>query len=94
MIPSNQKIPSWLKTPNGRARLTTTNDAIFYARLIYDDDQAICELKSHHAELREKLKQLSQKDDPDLDNMMEIAVQAQLFRECLDEVKRIKEELL
>lgn len=94
MVSPNPKVPLWLKTPNGRPRLTTTNDAIFYARLVYDDDQAIYELKSHHAELREKMKELSQKDEPDLDNMMEIAVQAQLFRECLEEVKRIKEEVL
>ena len=94
MVSPNPKVPTWLKTPNGRPCLTTTNDAIFYARLVYDDDQAICELNICYAQLREKMKELSQKYEPDLDDMMEIAVQAQLFRECLDEVKRIKEEVL
>lgn len=94
MIPSNQKIPSWLKNENGRPRFTTNNDPIFYARLVYDDDQAFLELNVYYAELREKFKDLSHKDEPDLDKLMHVAVQAQFFNDCIKEIARIREEVL
>lgn len=88
------KIPSWLKNKNGTPRFTTNNDPLFYARLVYDDAPKIVELNVYYAELREKFKELSQKDEPDLDNLMHIAVQAQFFNDCIKEIKKIREEVL
>ena len=93
MPPSKQKVPLWLKNKNGTPRFTTTNDAIFYARLVYDDKPLVDQIEKSLYAARDELAILTRRENPNLDILMELAVKAQLFRECLDEIKRIQNEL-
>lgn len=89
MVTREERVKVWPRTKGGRPLFKTTNDAIFYAHLTWDDERAIHELDFYHDKLREKVKELREQDEPDLDKLMRIATQAQLSRECIEEIMRI-----
>lgn len=83
---------SWPLRDNREPIFKTTGAAISYAHLIYElpkiqDLIQICRLKAGIACKRER-----ERKDVDWDKMMVLATRAQFFRECLDEVQRIKDE--
>lgn len=89
MVTREDKIRSWPRTKGGRPLFNTTNEAILYAHLIWDYEREITELNFYYGKLREKLKELREQDEPDLDKMMLIATHAQFYRECIEEVMGI-----
>ncbi|MBA7478651.1 hypothetical protein ES707_14079 [subsurface metagenome] len=92
MVTLTQKAELWPRGENGEPVFRTDNDAIFYANLIYNKLALVEEIDLYRRMARREVTILRQKPDPDLDMLYEIAVKAQFFRECLDEVKRIREE--
>lgn len=92
MVTREDRIRTWPRTKSGRPIFKTTNEAIFYSQLIFDDERAITELNFYHGKLREKIKELREQDEPNLDKLMSLAVQAQLYRECIEETMRIMED--
>lgn len=92
MVTREDRVRVWPRTKSGRPVFKTTNDAVFFAQLIFDDEREITELNFYHGKLREKIKDLREREEPNLDNLMSLAVQSQLYRECIEEVMRIIED--
>lgn len=82
----------WPLRDNGEPIFQSTNDAFLYAQLIYDlpEKQDLLDTYRHRA--FSVLKFIREGKDPDLQAMMDLAVRAQSFRECLEECQRIKAE--
>lgn len=83
---------SWPVTDNGQPILKSTNEAMFYAQLIYDRGDYQHVLSGYRALIYRQLKAMRESENPDLDYMMGLAVKAQFCRECLEECQRIKDE--
>ena len=92
MVNLDEKAKQWPRTKSGEPIFKTTHEALFYANLIYNNKLLINEIDLYRRMARRGLRILRGKPDPDYNILMEIAVKGQLFRECLDEVRRIKEE--
>jgi len=92
MVNLTEKARQWPRRKNGEPIFKTTNDALFYANLISNHKRMVDEIDLYRRAARFDLKYARAKTDPDYDRLMEMAVKCQLFRECLDEVKRIREE--
>lgn len=85
-------VPAWPTRSSGAPILKTTNDAFLYAQLIYKRKDKQYALASYRQQTYRILKQVRENENPDLDYMMELAVRAQFYRECLEECQRIKDE--
>lgn len=92
MVNRKEKAKRWPRRKSGEIFFKTTHDAIFYANLIYDDKPLIDEIEKFRLAARKQLVIMRQKNNQNLNLMFEIAVKAQMFRECLEEVTRIMVE--
>jgi len=86
------KAEQWPRRKNHEIIFKTTHQAIFYANLIASNKRLVDEIDLWRRQARRELIAQRQKTDPNYDTLMEIAVKGQFFRECLDEVNRIREE--
>lgn len=68
----------------------TTNDAFLYARLIVDLEKYQKPLVFFRQQTIRSVKHEQQKENPEWDHLMALAARAQFYRECLEEVERIK----
>lgn len=84
----------WPLRDNGEPIFQTANDAMFYAQLIYDLPEKRDLLDAYIHRTHGLLQYERGSIDPDWDRLMELAVRAQFFRECLEECKRIEQEKL
>lgn len=84
----------WPLRENGEPIFQSINDAFLYAQLIYDLPEKQNLLHAYRDRTFNVLKFTREGNDPDLQAMMDLAVRAQFFRECLEECKRIKTEKL
>ena len=87
-----EKAKQWPRAETGEVIFKTTNDAIFYANLIAKNKRLVDDIDLYRRLARGMLKVARQEADPNYDVLMHMAVKAQFFRECLDEVKRIRDE--
>ena len=92
MTNRTEKATLWPRTKSGDIVFKTTHEAVFYANLIYDDKPLVDEIEKFLRAARNKLIIMRRNNNPNLDLFMVIAVKAQLFRECLEEVMRIMVE--
>lgn len=92
MVSLTQKARQWPRGDNGQPIFKTTHEAILYANLIHNNNPMVDEIDLYRRITRRELRILRGKPDPDYDILFEIAVKGQLFRECLDEVHRIRKE--
>lgn len=85
-------LATWPNDKRGLPIFTSTHDAYLYAQLIekFPDKQKMLSItrQDFYIKLRHE-RHLAQ---PNLQRMMDLAIKAQLYRECLDEVHRIKNE--
>jgi len=80
----------WPKDNKGNPIFTSTEDALFYAELISrNGDECFNILRLRFLALFH-LQCFNLKHDPDLQEMLDLAVEAQLYRECLEEIRRIR----
>lgn len=86
------KPESWPRRRNGQPIFKTTQEAVFYANLITKDKKSVDEIDLYLKAARRQIKAEREKAQPNLDRMMELATKGQFYRECLDEVKRIRNE--
>lgn len=68
----------------------TTNDAFIYAKLIFDLEKFQKPLTFFRQQTRRAYDHENEKENPDYDRLLVLAVRAQFYRECLEEVERIK----
>lgn len=92
MVNLTEKATQWPRRRSGEVIFKTTNQAIFYANLIAYNKRLVDAIDLYRRQARRDLMAERQKPDPNYDKLMELAVKGQMFRECLDEVKRIKQE--
>jgi len=87
-----ERAEQWPRRKNHEIIFKTPYQAIFYANLIASNKRLVDEVDLWRRQARRELIAERQKTDPNYDTLMEIAVKGQFFRECLDEVNRIREE--
>jgi hypothetical protein len=87
-----KKYGNWPRTKNGRPVFKSTEDANFYAQLIWDMDDEQKWLLICRDDLYVKLRHERERPEPNFQVMMNTACQAQFLRECVEECQRIKDE--
>jgi len=87
-----ERAEQWPRRNNGQIIFKNSNQAVFYANLIYNNKRLVDEIDMSLRAARRDLIIQRQRNGPNMDKLMELAVKAQFFRECMDEVKRIREE--
>lgn len=70
--------------------LKSTNDAFEYARLIFKSEKHQKPLSFFRQQTIRAVKRMKQSQNPDPERMLVVAMTAQFYRECLEEVERIK----
>jgi len=90
--PILSNLATWPTDRIGLPIFTSSRDAILYAQLIegHPDKQKM--LSISRQDLYIKLRHERHLNQPNLQRMMNLAIKAQLYRECLDELQRIKDE--
>lgn len=85
-------LSTWPKDRRGLPIFTSSQDAFLYAQLIENnpDKQKMLILSRQDAYI--KLRHERHSKQPNLQRMMDLAIRAQLYRECSEEVQRIKDE--
>jgi len=81
---------NWPRDFYGSPLFTCSEDALFYAKLIFTNGDECFHILSLRFLALMELEHFCLNDDPDLDDMMKLAVKAQLYRECLEEIRRIR----
>ncbi|MBA7694578.1 hypothetical protein ES703_103191 [subsurface metagenome] len=87
-------LATWPLNLIGWPILTSTRDALFYAQLIHDDPNLQAHLVRYRQETYAELRREREKKDPDGQQMMDLAITAQLYRESYMEAARINQEEL
>ena len=85
-------IITWPKNKDGEPMFTCSEDAIFYAQMAVNDTGVIENLKFYREKLHRKIKVERARVNPNLDRMMLYATKGQYFRECWEEIERIRAE--
>jgi hypothetical protein len=83
---------TWSRTRNGCPVFRSTEDAIFFANIIWDMEQEQDMLKLYLQDLQIKLEYQREKDKPNWNYCSTLASQCQFLRECVAECQRIKDE--
>jgi len=83
---------TWPLDRRGCPIFTCTYDALLYAQLIEDNADKQKMLTINRQDIYIKLRHERHSKQPNLQRMCDLSVQAQLYRECLEEVQRIKDE--
>ncbi|GAH19934.1 unnamed protein product [marine sediment metagenome] len=92
MIKTARSFESWPRTKAGEPLFTCTEDAIFYAHLIINNEMERRKIVRLRLEVMFTLQAMRKKANPNLNRMMKLAVKGQFYRECLEEVERIEKE--
>lgn len=92
MVSRLDRAKKWPRRRSGEILFNTTNEAIIFAHLIFDNKPMVEEIEKSLYAARDEIATLHGRLDPDLDILMQTAVKAQMFRECLEEVMRIMVE--
>lgn len=92
--PIISKLADWPKDRRGIPIFTSTHDALLYAQLIEGIPDKQSMLFISRQDIYIKLKHERHSQNPSLQRMCDLAVKAQLFRECLEECQRIHDEHL
>lgn len=84
-------LDNWPANRNGQPIFNTTQDAYLYAQLIWDKPQIIEELNGCLKDALANLKFERSQKQPKLNMMMHMVYKTQFYRECLEEIQRIKD---
>lgn len=91
MISHAHDLRTWPRGRNGQPIFTCSEDAIYFAHLAHDQifwvDMLIRLRKKAYMELA----YIRKRAKPDYQKMMDLAVKAQFYRECLEEITRIND---
>lgn len=82
-------LENWPKTKGGHPIFKCTEEANFYANLIFNNEKEIMIIRKAMENARQDINEMRQRGIKDLDKMMHLAVKAQFYRECLEELDRI-----
>lgn len=83
---------SWQKDEEGVPVFRSTNDAHAYAHLIVDDEYECERMKILKKSVYDELDNAREAGHLSLQKLLNMACRCQLYRECIEEVDRIKDE--
>lgn len=86
------RLADWPKDRRGLPIFSCSQDALLYAQFIEGIPDKQKMLLLSRQDIYIKLRQERHSQQPLLQRMCDLSVKAQLYRECLDEVQRIKDE--
>ena len=81
----------WPRRKNGELIFTTTNEAIYYAHIADDRLSAYDLLKKWRKNAYQDIAMLRSKTVINYNRVFDLAVRAQLYRECMEEISRIND---
>lgn len=82
-------LANWPRTTKDQPIFKCSEEANFYANLIFDNDKEIKLIRKAMENARQDVHEMRQKGSKNLDRMMHMACKAQFYRECLEELDRI-----
>lgn len=83
---------TWPRTETGEPLFTCSEDAIFYAHIIFNNYIERVNIAILRSVVIDTLQGMRKNVIPNIDRMMDLAVKGQFYRECLEEVERIEKE--
>lgn len=86
-------LDNWPRLNNGGYMFQNTEEAFFFANLALDKPAVISNLKRSMVLARVAIHNERTRSVPNLQRMLDLAVKSQFFRECLEEIHRIKKEV-
>lgn len=81
----------WPLRKNGEPIFTCSEDAIYYAHLVYDKIERLDQLRRLRKKAYFDIGYERSKRNINYDRIFDLAVRAQFYRECLEEVQRIND---
>lgn len=90
MITIEDRLKAWPRNNAGQPIFKTSEQAIFYAVLIYDKPDRVDIINKLRRNALADIGQRRKKNGANMDLLMQLAVKAQFARECLEEVDRLK----
>lgn len=82
----------WPLTRGGEPIFKSTNEALLYAQLVFQEPDKQQDLCHYRVNTYKKLKAERERMKPNIDQVFALAVRAQFFREAFMECLRIKDE--
>lgn len=82
-------LANWPKTTKGQPIFKCSEEANFYANLIFDNEKEIKVIRKAMENARQDVHEMRQRRSKNLDRMMHLACKGQFYRECLEELDRI-----
>ena len=90
MAKIKDRLDHWPRNNAGEVLMKTSEEAIFYGTLIYASPNYIAEIQTLRKKSCFDVQSRCKKKDVNLEHLMGLAVQGQFYRECLEEVERLK----
>lgn len=85
-------LDNWPRRENGELIFDSTNEAIYYAHLPIDRLSAYDLLKKWRKNAYQNLKREKTLKPVNFNRIFDLAVRAQLYRECMEEIERLNTE--
>jgi len=85
-------LTQWPRSKNGAPIFTCSEEAIFFAHLIFKLEEERLKLVHLRRNVLFDLKVMRSKPTHNFQRMMDLAVKGQFYRECLEEIERIEKE--
>lgn len=82
-------LDNWPTTKAGDPIFTCTEEAYFYANLIFNDEKRIKRLRKAMESTRQIVNELRKTPNQTFNKIFPLACKAQFYRECLEECDRI-----
>lgn len=92
MTSIHRKLESWPRTKGGDIILKHTEEAYFFAILMFDKPDWVKEIKKLRMEVFAQVGALRKKKNPNLNEILQLGFKSQFYRECLEEVDRLKNQ--
>lgn len=89
MRPIVSNLENWPKTRDGHPIFKCTEEAFFYANLIYKNEKEIKMIRKGMEIARQDVHAMREKGSQNFNKMMHLACKGQFYRECLEELDRI-----
>jgi hypothetical protein len=84
-------LDDWPRRKNGELIFTTTNEATYYAHITDDREGAYNLLKKWRINAYQDIERLRLQTPVKYNRVFDLAVRAQLYRECMEEIQRLNE---
>lgn len=83
---------AWPMNKGGQMIFKSSEEAIFYAVLIYDKPEKVQEIKRLRRSTLAEIGERRARKNVNFDLLMQLACKAQFYRECVEEVDRLKSQ--